>query len=140
MLFFACLLFGAFFYALARGSWPERSGTFILVAGSLLTLAVGSPLAGRFASVETSILIVDAGVLLAFVALALFSDRYWPLWIAALQLLVVLAHLARLVDPQMIPTGYGFVLAIWSYPQLMIMIAATRRHHSRQKLIGTNPS
>jgi hypothetical protein len=124
MLFFAFLLFGCFFYALARGGWAERIGTLNMVAGSLATVAVNSPLAVRYASVEVSILLVDVAVLLPFLALALRSDLYWPLWTTALQLLVVLGHAARLSHPAMLPFGYGFLLAVWSYPQLAIMVAA----------------
>jgi hypothetical protein len=134
MLVFAILLFGCFFYALARGGWPERLGALSLVAGSLATVAVNSPLAVRYASIEILILIVDVAVLLAFLALALLTDRYWPLWTTALQLLVVLGHAARLVDGDMVPTGYGFLLAVWSYPQLAILAAATwSRHRSRKR-------
>ena len=132
MLFFAVLLFGCFFYALARGGWPEKAGAFALVAGSLLTVAVNSPLPQRYASVEVGILIVDVAVLLAFLALALLTDRYWPLWTTALQLLVVLAHLARLVDPGMFRLGYGFILAVWSYIQIVIMVLGTRAYHQRK--------
>jgi hypothetical protein len=129
MLAFAILLSGCFFYSLARGGWPERFGTLSLVAGSLATVAVNSPLAVRYASVEILILMVDVAVLLAFLALALLTDRYWPLWTTALQLLVVLGHAAKLVDGAMVPTGYGFLLAVWSYPQLGILAAASWSRH-----------
>jgi hypothetical protein len=132
MLLFAILLFACFFYALARGGWPERIGSFVLIAGSFLTLAVNSPLQQRYASVEIGILVVDVGVLLAFLALALLTDRYWPLWTTALQLLVVLAHLARWADPEMFRHGYGFILAVWSYMQLLVMALGIRAHQKQQ--------
>ena len=130
MILFAALLFGCLLYTLARGGWPERAGALLLIAGSLLTLAVNSPLPARYADVETGILIVDVAVLLGFLALALFTDRYWPLWTTALQLLVVLAHLARLGDPEMMRNGYGFLMAAWSYPQLLAIALGTKAHHS----------
>ncbi len=132
MLLFAALLFACFFYALAKGGWPERIGSLVLIVGSFLTLAVGSSLQQRFASVETGILIVDVGVLFAFLALALITDRYWPLWTTALQLLVVLAHLARWADPEMFRHGYGFILAVWSYMQLLVMALGIRAQQKRQ--------
>jgi len=132
MLFFAFLLFGCFFYALARGGLAERIGTLNLVAGSLATVAVNSPLAERYASVEVSIFLVDVAVLLPFLALALRSDLYWPIWTTALQLLVVLAHAARLSQPGMPPFGYGFLLAFWSYLQLVIMALAIRARRMQE--------
>ncbi len=132
MLLFAALLFGCFFYALAKGGWPERIGSFVLVVGSFLTLAVATSLQQRFASVEIGILVVDVAVLFAFLALALNTDRYWPLWTTALQLLVVLAHLARWADPGMFRHGYGFILAVWSYMQLLVMALGVRAHQKQQ--------
>ena len=140
MLIFAALLFGCFFYALARGGWPERTGILILMIGSVLSAVANSPLQERYASVEIGIFLVDAGMLAAYLALALATDRYWPLWITALQLLVVLAHLAKLADPDMLRNGYGFIMAVWSYPQIIIMALATRAHHRRKTAAPAAPS
>ncbi len=137
MLLFAFLLFGCFIYAVARGGWPERIGAFNLVAGSLATVAVNSPLAVRYASVEVAILLVDVAVLLTFLALALLTDRYWPIWTTAMQILVVLGHAARLVDPTMVPVGYGFLLAFWSYPQLLVLALAIRSSRSGAATAGS---
>lgn len=129
MALFALLLFACTFYALARGGRPERIGAVTMFVGCFLTLAVNSPLSERYASVEVAILVVDAVMLGIFAALALSSDRYWPLWVSALQLLVVLAHVAKLADPEMLRNGYGFVMAVWSYPQLLAIALGTRAHH-----------
>lgn len=125
MLIFAALLAGCLIISFGRGGWPERIGAMNMAIGSVLTLLVNSPLSTRYASVEVRIFIVDVAVLLVFVALALRTDRFWPLWTAAMQVLVILAHVARFADPQMMRNGYGIVMAIWSYPQLvMITVAA----------------
>jgi hypothetical protein len=129
MIAFALLLVACTIYALARGGRPERLGALTLFIGCVLTLAVNSPLSERYASVEVAILVIDAAMLAIFAAIALFSDRYWPLWVTALQLLVVLAHIAKLADPEMLRNGYGFVMAVWSYPQLLAIALGTRAHH-----------
>lgn len=140
MLLFASLLLACFLYAVARGGWPERAGALLLILGSLLTLAVNSPTSERYADVEVAILIVDASVLLGFLALALFTDRFWPLWTTALQLLVVLAHLAKLGDPEMMRNGYGFLMAAWSYPQLLAIGLGTVAHRRRMLAPTAAPS
>lgn len=134
MLLFAVLLLGCLLYAFWRGGWPERVGALNMFVGSVLTVLVNSPLSTRYASVEVGILIVDVAVLIVFLALALRTDRYWPLWTTALQILVVLAHLARLADPEMIRNGYGFVMAAWSYPQLLAIGLGTWWHARRKEL------
>jgi hypothetical protein len=126
---FACLLAACLAYSIMRGGWPERLGSLILTVGSVLTVLVNSPLQQRYSSIEFGILAVDVGVLFAFLALALLTDRFWPLWTTALQLLVVLAHLARWADPYMFRLGYGFIMAFWSYLQLLAMAAGTYAQH-----------
>ena len=130
---FAGGLLACCLYALLRGGWPERAGALILLAGSILTAAAMSPAAGRFATVELGVLAVDLLVLAAFVAVALKSDRYWPLWTSALQFAGVLVHLARLADPEMMRNGYAFLLAVWSYPMLVTIAVGTRAHRQRVK-------
>ncbi|HMJ06328.1 MAG TPA: hypothetical protein VK474_08760 [Chthoniobacterales bacterium] len=131
MLLFAALLFASTGYALFRGGTAERLGATTMFVGCFLTLAVNSPLSVRYASVEIPIMIIDIVMLLIFGALVLLTDRYWPLWVTALQLLVVLAHVAKLTYPQMLQNGYGFVMAAWSYPQLLAIALGTRGYRSR---------
>lgn len=119
-------------YAVARGGRDERVGVGILLVGSVLTHVAFSPMAGRFSEVEVSVLAVDLAVLAAFGALALTSDRYWPLWIAAFQLIGVLAHVAKLAEPEMFRTGYAFILAVWSYPMLGLIAWGTHNQHRQR--------
>ena len=127
VMIYAALLVGCLIISFWRGGAPERIGALNMAIGSVLTVLVNSPLTTRYASVETRIFIVDLAVLFVFLALALRTDRFWPLWTTAMQLLVVLAHLARLADPAMLRNGYGVVMAMWSYPQLIIIAAAAWR-------------
>jgi len=127
ILIYAALLVGCLIISFWRGGWPERIGSANMAIGSVLTVLVNSPMSTRYASVEIGIFIVDLAVLLVFLALALRTDRFWPLWTTAMQLLVVLAHAARLADPGMLRNGYGVVMAMWSYPQLIVIAAAAWR-------------
>jgi hypothetical protein len=111
-----------------------------MFVGCVLTFLVNSPLAERYASVELAILIIDAGMLLIFTGLALRTDRFWPLWVAALQVLAVLAHLAKLADPEMLRNGYGFVMAVWSYPQLLAIALGTRAYGRTRRTIAATAS
>lgn len=140
MIVFACCLLACCGYALVRGGWPERVGALTLLLGSLLTAAAMSPAAGRFASVEVGVLAVDLIVLAIFVGLALGTDRFWPLWVAALQVIGVLAHLARLADSEMMRNGYAFLLAIWGYPMLVAIALGTRAHHRRVRSRSVYPT
>jgi hypothetical protein len=56
----------------------------------------------------------------------------------AMQGLVVLAHVVALT-PQPSPFGYQALEEFWSFPQLMLLIVAVRRHRQRLARIGTDP-
>jgi hypothetical protein len=137
-LVFLLLLLACTAFSLTRGGRPERVAGATMLIGCVLTWAVNSPLAVRYASVEVSIFMVDVVMLLIFAAVALISDRYWPIWVTALQLLVVLAHVARLADPDMLRSGYGFVMAVWSYPQLLAIAIGTWMNQQKRSLAALN--
>jgi hypothetical protein len=126
-------------YALMRGGAPERLGATNLALGSVLTAAAIPGPAG-FRTLQSTVLIIDLLCLAAFVILALRADRFWPFWVAALQLLGVAAHGIKFSEPTLIPRTYGFMLAIWSYPMIFLMIAGTFRHQSRLRKFGSDES
>lgn len=124
-------------YAMVRGGAPERLGATILVTFSLLT-AAAIPNNASFHFLESGALTVDLLCLIAFIVLALRSDRFWPLWVAALQLLGVASHGVKFSEPDLIPTTYAFMLSVWSYPMIAIMIAGTARHRARLRKFGSD--
>src|SRR6185312_824008 len=107
-------------YALLRGGAPERiCGCALLIAYGA-TLASYSALPIRFYRLDVGIFAVDAVLLLVLVAVALFANRFWPLFLAGLQLDTVGAHLFRF-DIHMIRVAYALTLAIWSYPMIVAL-------------------
>jgi hypothetical protein len=127
-------------YACLRGGAPERIGAATIVGGSLLTVAAGSAWADRFEYVEVGIFLVDVTVLGAFVALSVTADRFWPLWVSALQALAVLTHIARALEPNLMPWAYGVTLAMGVYPMLLLIAWGTWRHRHRLARYGADRS
>jgi hypothetical protein len=134
------LLLGCCVYAFWRGGAPERIGTAILAAGSYLTAAALSQPDLSFRSVEVGILIVDILCSVALIALALRAERFWPLWIAAFQIIGTAAHAVKFVDPDIIRRVYAFMLAVWSYPMILLLVVGTWRHQQRLALFGADKS
>jgi len=118
-------------YALYRGGRYERLVALICIVGTFATVTVNSPLNRMYANVEQGALLVDLAVLAAFVAVALVSDRFWPLWVAGLQLTTSIAHFLKAVDPQMVPLAYGAAVRFWGYPILIILFFGAWRYHRR---------
>lgn len=135
MIVFPILLIGCCGYALWRGGPPEKTATIVVTSGWLLSVGFISQ-TGTFQSVEIGILVVDLLCLLALVAIALSADRFWPLWVAAFQLIGTAGHAARIVDPAIVPRAYAFMLSVWAYPMIVLMFAGTWRHRGRLSRFG----
>jgi len=138
-LFFYALLTVALFYALGWGGAPERIFALLAAIGFAITVWVETPWPYEFRHVELGVFFVDLAMFCVLYALSVFSTRFWPIWMTAMQGLVVLAHVVVLT-PQPSAFGYQALEEYWSYPQLMLLIVATRRHRRRLGRNGTDPS
>ena len=118
-------------YALWRGRRYEQLAAIICIIASVVSVIAREPLHQRYAGVEVSDLIIDTAVLLSFVAIALRSDRFWPLWVAGLQLTISLSHLFKAIDVSLVPTVYAAAERFWSYPTLIIIAIGAWRQHRR---------
>ena len=118
-------------YALWRGRKYERLAATVFIAASLISVWARAPLQERYLGIELSDLIVDSLVLAASVTIALRSDRFWPLWVAGLQLTISMSHLLKALQPDLLPLAYAAAERFWSYPTLLILFAAAWRQHRR---------
>ena len=123
-------------YALLRGRKYERLTAIICIVASIVSVLLRAPLHERYLGVEAGDLLVDLVVLSAFVAIALQSDRFWPLWVAGLQLTTSFSHFLRAIDANLIPQAYAAAERFWSYPILIILAVAVWRHQQRVRQQG----
>jgi hypothetical protein len=130
---FGPLLLAVCIYALWRGGADERVVALTCLAGTAATMLVISPLRQRYAGVEEGLLLVDMAVLAGFITVALRSKRFWPLWIAGLQLTTSIGHLLKGIDQDLLPRAYGAALQFWGYPIVIILAVGTYRRHRRQQ-------
>ncbi len=130
---FWAILFWTFAYAVWRGRTDERVAASVCLLASIATRFAISPLTERYTGVEVGLLLIDGAVLAAFVAIALRSKRFWPLWIAGLQLTSSLSHLMKVVEIDLLPRAYAAAAVFWSYPILLIIMVGTWRTHQRSR-------
>jgi hypothetical protein len=114
--YFACLGLVVVF-----GGWPERAGALIIAVGTIATSLVAVT---TWTGIETGVLLVDLAVLAGFWWIALTSNRFWPYWVTAWQLIAVLVHLQMVVFANVVPTVYGYVSMYLAYPMILLMVAA----------------
>lgn len=114
-LLFWITLFCACGIAVWKGEWPER-----MTAVALFSASVATPLVilSVFSAPEYGVLAVDVMLLGWLVALALATDRFWPLWAAGFHIVGTIIHVARMIDPTVVPMAYGHGQAFWAYPVL----------------------
>lgn len=127
------LLITVFAYAFFAGRSDERLAASICVVATIATRLALSPMASRYSQVEAGVFLVDLGVLFGFTAIALRSDRFWPLWVAGLQLTTILAHLFKIADLDLIPKVYAVAARFWVYPIFLIIVIGTWRSHQRRR-------
>lgn len=128
---FRLLLLAIVVYALMRGGRDEKAAALMCLVAAVATTLSLSPLTSRFASVEAAVLVIDLVLLGGFVALSLRSDRFWPLWVAGLQLTTLFGHAFKLIDADLVSRAYAASLNFWAYPIIAIVAVGTWRHHRR---------
>lgn len=123
-------------YAFFRGGWAERVTAGGILIATYVTVLVLSPLAIRYQFVELPVMAVDTVLLFVLVGISLKSEKFWPLWLTAMQGLTILSHLAPYV-PHVLPWAYGNAVAVWIYPMLIVLGFAVHSHHRSRKAGGS---
>lgn len=133
VILFDLLLFGTCGYALLYGRQDARIIGGVCIVANFASYAVVS----RYQGVEVGVFGVDLLAFLIFTAVALRSDRFWPLWISGLQLTTLVGHVLKAIQLDLVPIAYAVALRFWAYPILIILAVATWRSRRRQNLETT---
>ena len=138
-LLFLILCLGVCGYALWRGAQPERFVAVIFLAAVPIGSAAYS-LGYHWHGLELGLFAVDLTMLALLILIAFRANRYWPMGLAAMQLLQVTGHLLKLADPRLNPLLYWLSSVVWAYPMLVLLLLGTIRHRNREKLLGREAS
>ena len=140
VIFYASLIFTTA-YAVARGGAPEQIvGWLFILAGVLSSAFLWITPSDAFTHVELAVMMIDAIMLMVLIVLALCADRYWPLWVAGLQLIMVGVHVAKIYDLTMVAWTYSIGSGKLAYPQMALLAAGTWRHQQRLVRYGIDRS
>ena len=119
-------------YAFIRGRTDERMVAAICVIASIASVAVISPLSSRYSHMEEGVFLVDFATFVAFTFVALRSERFWPLWVAGLQLTTLMSHAFKLGRLDLMPQAYAAAARFWVYPIFVIIVIGTWRSYRRR--------
>lgn len=113
-------------YAFRRGGRPEKQVAIVLIAMLAFNRAyhaLGSP--GDYLSADYFYVFNDAWALVALLGVALTADRFWPLCVAALQIIATCAHYVRIADVEILPIVYATMIRLPSWLQIVILLIGT---------------
>ena len=130
---------GVCIYALWRGGRPEQCVALIFLSAFPAGLAINS-IGYRWQGLQLGSFGIDLTMFALLLIIALRANRYWPMGIAAMQLLQVMGHLLKLADPRMMMLLYWLSSVVWAYPMLVLLLLGTIRHRNREKLLGREAS
>jgi len=105
------LLFGSVGFALLAGDWPDRLAAAVFGLSPLAQSALYSITERQqFASVDWGLLVINLSVIISLLLIAYNAERFW--WIARAAAMMtfagVLAHLVRLVRPELLELSYVY--------------------------------
>ena len=125
--------------ALVWGAGPERAVALVWLiffelvpGGYLLATNDGFDLEG----ISPLLAFVDLAAVVCWVAIALYANRNYTLWIAAMQVLAMTAHLARGLVEAISPVAYVTMVMVPGWLQLLLLAVGLARHILRKRKYG----
>ncbi|WP_225009343.1 hypothetical protein [Novosphingobium percolationis] len=123
LILFWLMLLGNFAVAALFGTRIERAFATMLVVISIVMLAISvvvpPPLWARAGTAS------DWAILVVAWFLALRSDRYWPIWFAAMQSLAIITSTMAAMVTGVPHVVFSNLAAVWALPALLVMSAGT---------------
>ena len=121
------------------GGGPERAvaATWLIVfelAGEVQDWFFGSRV--QLSGVDWFLASTDLVAGFLFVWIALYANRNYTLWIAGMQILAVMAHLARSLADLISPIAYAVMFIAPGWIQLVLLGVGIARHVRRRKKHG----
>ena len=116
------VLFASCIVAFKWGGFDERFAAGAFVVATLVSRLVNH---SGYGSTEMGVLMVDVALLATLLVLALRSDRFWPMWATAFQLVGTTVHVASMTESSTYAWAYAVGLIFWSYPVMIALMAGS---------------
>ena len=138
--FFLSLMAAVCIYSAIKGGQPERRVVAIFAVGFVMSIIATAPANEMYMHPEVGVMLVDITMLAGFTMLTLSAERYWTIWICAMQVIQVLSHIPKMIIPELLPQAYYIIVAFWAYPMLLTLAIGTYRHQQRLRQFGVDRS
>jgi hypothetical protein len=105
-----------------QGKWEERIVMAALAVGSLLTPLLHARTERDWLTPDTALFFNELFVTIVILFIAYRSRSFWPIPVAAFQMLALLTPFATLMGQDLVSYAVGMMQGMWAYPQLLILI------------------
>ena len=105
--------------------WGGKDERFTAIGVAVAVIASNIVTDGSYAHTESGVLIIDMTVFGGLLVLALKSDRFWPMWAAAFQMVGIMVHFASIPQAGDFAWAYYVALIFWTYPVFIALAAGT---------------
>ena len=130
VVFYAVMAF-ALVFAWSKGGGAEKVGAGLLLGFFLFRMALEPFVPSRFDVLNPLAFAQDLIGFAGFVWIELRARRYWPLLAAALQLLSLSAHFARVVQVAIDPRVYAVMKSLPTFLVFVLLAVGTASYRSR---------
>ncbi|ABD25685.1 hypothetical protein Saro_1240 [Novosphingobium aromaticivorans DSM 12444] len=124
-------------FAARKGGEPERLVALVLISTSVLDVfnhsMFGQP---AFFALDPGHVVIDTWAMIALLWVALQANRGWPIWACAAQIIVVLGHVAKIIDLSLVRYGYFAMTQMPMSIQAVAIFGGTLAHVRREERIG----
>lgn len=125
--------------ALRWGAGPERACgvalLYLLLADVTYHAVLGPGV--ELLRIDVGHAVIDSTAALVMIVVALASNRMYTLWIGALQIIAVQAHIARDLEAGISPLAYSIMYVAPSYLQIGLLAGGIWAHRRRLRRFGT---
>lgn len=116
--------------ALWRGGWPERSAAVAMIIAWL-----GSGLfqnGMQLLGLQVGVMAIDIALLAVLLTIALYSDRWWPMWACGFHGLCVVLHLAAVLDTKVWGRAIFIAGTLFSFLTLLALFIGALGRSARR--------
>ena len=118
-------------FALSFGGRPERLSAVAMILAWFASAVLMRT--AREAGLDIAVMTVDIVLFLVVLAISLTSDRWWPMWASAFLGLIVLVHLAVMLDPKIWGRAYFAASNLFSYLTMFALLIGSLSRASGQR-------
>jgi hypothetical protein len=132
------VVFALVFLAYWKGASPERQAALVFVSMFVFDRSYHWVFGPGVFILRANLghIMIDAAALAAFVIVALRANRLYPLWLASFQLMIIVSHIVRAINPAMLNGVYGILAFVPSYLEVLAFGTGILAHIRRQARFG----